>query len=179
MMFWFDRALLDINVSNICSRSADDLACFILENDKGFKNRIKAEQTIYAQNCLQIAKPKTRKEQEIYIKEANKYLTQEEIYMIIPPPSWKTVWGPKEYIGIGFTGGIYKDGGIPTAEIGKDILIGYRVTIDECGNDVEIYYENGWTKYKKSVVNINGTEDFFDVRVKAGKKFKVSVERFE
>ena len=104
MVFWFNRASLNINMSNTCSRSADDLARFILENNRNFKDKIKTEQVTYAQNCLQTAKSKTRNQQKLYIKEANKYLTQQQIYAVIPPPNWKIVF-EKEYVGIGFTGG--------------------------------------------------------------------------
>ena len=176
MLFWFNRAQLNINTARTCSDSADKLANFILRNNKSFKNKIKAEQIIYAQSCLQTAKTKSRKGQKPYLREANKYLTQKEIYTVIPPPSWKTVF-EKEFVGVGFTGGKYKDGGVATVECGKDVLIGDRIIVKGKGNE-QIYNRGGWEKYQYPIINKAGVNGSFYIRTKKGEKFKVVIKRF-
>ena len=143
--------------------------------DSSHNVEIKELEVRYGRHLLKIAKGKSKKNREHYIEKAKKYLSQKEIDAVFPPPSWKIVF-QKEYVGIGFTGGIYKDGGLPTAEFGKEILIGDKIIV--IGNDIEVYNSGGWMKYKEPITNINGTKDFFDARAKKGKKFKIIVKRF-
>ena len=135
----------------------------------------------YGEKLLATAKDKPKNGRRKYVDEAKKYLAQQDIDAVLPPPGWKTVF-KKTFVGVGHTGGDdkkYNDGGIWTAKGGRDVLRGDRITVID--SNFEYWYDGGWNKYskgeRKTIYKIQqGNNQTF--RNEKGKKFTVVVERY-
>ena len=104
-----------------------------------------------------------------------KQLRQRQARTKQPAKTWKTVFA-KEFVGVGFTGGVDGKGGIETAEFGKDIQIGDKIFVEK-NNSTEVWDRGMWRKYHAPIINRTGHNDYFGVRDKKNFKFKVIVKR--
>lgn len=91
---------------------------------------------------------------------------------IRPTANWQTVF-EKEYIGIGYTGGDGNDGGILTAEIGKDMFPGYKYIVS--GKNFEIW-KGKWIKYSHQYSSINKASKKGNLAIRAPQGEEVTVE---
>jgi len=76
------------------------------------------------------------------VKKIDLSLNGQETRTADQKPQWKTVYGPKEFIGKGFSGGKYGDGSFPVAEYEKDYLQNQVVIIR--ANNAQFYGKNGF-----------------------------------
>ena len=168
------------------SNTADGLLSMAVKYDASLeegKNRITQA---YGEKLLAIAKDKPKNERRRYVDEAKKYLTQQDVDAVFPPPGWKTVF-KKEYSGIGFKGcsgckddDNYDDGTVLTAENGKDYKYGDKIIVK--GKNAEYYYEGGWKKIKNGVfTNINKSRTVgnqLGIKAPNGEKVVIEVQRY-
>jgi hypothetical protein len=116
----------------------------------------------------------SREERNVLKSEARKYVSQERIDAVFPPPSWRTVF-ENTYTGRG----LGDEGEIKTAEGGVDLLRGDRIVIE--GNIFQVR-EDAWHppqlyRYEKISRLILGKGSFLLIKAPEGETFTVRVER--
>ena len=131
----------------------------------------------YGKRLLAIAMEKPKEERETYVVEAFKYLPEEDIDEILPPPKWQTVF-EEIYFGRGIKG----DKSVPTVRFNKDILYGDKIIITEhTGETFYVADGNRWMEHKNRYEVINdysGSEAaFLYVQAKAGVKLRLQIQR--
>jgi len=162
------------------SNAADELLFVAVEYDDLLGEKKKKITREYGEKLLDIAKDKPKKERKKYVDEAKKYLTQEDINVVLPPPTWKTVF-QKKYFGIGYTGGNDpdNDGTMYTLENGKDCEYGDEITIS--GENAEVWYSGRWDKIKDEsftfVNKLSKKGARLSVRAPQGEEFTIKVQR--
>lgn len=162
------------------SSVADGLFSVASRYDGSLANEINQITTAYGKRLLETAKNRPKGERRRYIDEAKKYLPQNEIDAVIPPPGWSEVYR-KSFVGVGFTGGDEpkdNDGTVHTAKFGENIKIGDKIIVETYGNNIEVWNRNKWMKYEDPIINQAGTSGYFVARAVKGKKFIVVVERY-
>jgi hypothetical protein len=97
-----------------------------------------------------------------------------------PVKVWQTVWGPKTYVGVGYTGGNDgdNDGGILTVKFGKDYCFGDKSIIS--GKRFDVWCSNGWKTFTNKRIQINkcsGCTRFLTIRAAKGVKVTVEIQR--
>jgi tetratricopeptide (TPR) repeat protein len=124
---------------------------------------------------LTIAKSQTSKDERNRLKsEARKYVSQEKVDSVIPPPSWKTVYEQS------FAGkGLEENSEIRTAEAGKDMLYGDKVIYK--GSSFQIWEGGSWKPYDSRHEVINkfngGRGNFILIKTPLGQNVTVTIER--
>ena len=96
-----------------------------------------------------------------------------------PPPAktWQTVYGPKEFTGIGYKKGEFGDGGIRTVQYNQDMIYGDKVIIT--GKSFEVW-RGQWKKYNERVEIINKNSNghgFLFARASLNKKITIAIKR--
>jgi tetratricopeptide (TPR) repeat protein len=155
--------------------SADGLLAMAVKYDPSLEADANALKQDYGKKLLEIAKEQPKKQRKKYIEQAKNYVSQEEVDAVFPPPTWKTVFGPKKYTGNGFGKKDY----IKTAEYGKDILYGDKTVVT--GNTFKVD-NNGWQDYSTKYEGISKSTEtgvYLGVMAAKGEKFTVEVQRLE
>jgi len=167
----FDAGKSALNESN--SNSADVLLSTAHFYDPSLEKDIQKVKQAYGEKLLAIAKDKPKEERKKYIEEANKYVSQEFIDAVFPPPTWKTLF-KQEYNGNGYGKKDY----IRTAEFGKDVQKGDKIIVT--GTSFEVWDLGEWKKStgKFETITQNTKKGVFvGVKTSKGEKFIVQVQR--
>ena len=125
-------------------------------------------------SILNFAKNQPKEEKKKLVELAKKYVDQSVIDDVIPPPEWKTVFGPKEYIGIGLG---EDDWLIDAPKTITDIQIEDKIVIT--GEEFQ-YLHNGWQTYHGRMEKINkssGTGKSIGVKAKKNGKIIIEIQR--
>jgi tetratricopeptide (TPR) repeat protein len=139
------------------------------------KERITRE---YGKKLLSIAKEKPKKERRKYVNEALKYITQEDVDAVLPPPTWRTVF-EKVYFGRGIKG----DKPVPTVKFTEQILLGDKIVITEgTGEGFYVAVGNKWIEHRNRYEVINrysGSEArYLYIQAKRGVNLRLQIQRY-
>jgi tetratricopeptide (TPR) repeat protein len=170
---YFDIGKTYLNQSQ--SNMADEFLLLARNFDPSLNNDIKATTQTYGKKLLDIAKDKPKEERRKYVDEARKYVGQETIDKVFPPPSWKTILTQK-YTGKGYG----KNDHVNTVRLGIDVKLGDKIII--MGEKFDVWHSRKWQSYtdKHEAINKNPRklEKGVAVRTAKGNKFTVEVQRF-